>query len=249
MSYPVRLEVFEGPLDLLLYLVSKERVDVADITISSITEEYLQALTEVDVISLDAASGFLVLAATLLELKSLKLLPGDAIEDPEVARLLEERDHLLHRLIEYSTFKGAAEALAMGFERNRSYYHRAAQLPEELSLDAGDLLRDVSPSRLWDVAVQILSVKEPIPVDTSFVTPVRVNVREILEKLAEDIRRRGTASFDELCRKATSRVEVIVRFLGLLELLKLQSVDVQQEQPFEEILVRWRQPKTGSGIQ
>ncbi|MGH2690409.1 MAG: segregation/condensation protein A, partial [Actinomycetota bacterium] len=103
MTYSVRLDAFEGPLDLLLHLVSRERMDVAEISISAITEEFLRSIDPLQELDLDAASGFLVLAATLLELKSLKLLPRRVAVDPEVAALLEERDRLLHRLVEYST--------------------------------------------------------------------------------------------------------------------------------------------------
>ena len=111
MTFAVHQDVFEGPLDLLLQLVSKDRVDVAEVTIATITDDFLRAIEALGSLDLDAASSFLVLAATLLELKSLKLLPREEA-DPETTALLEERDRLLQRLVEYATFKGAADALS-----------------------------------------------------------------------------------------------------------------------------------------
>src|ERR687896_749301 len=131
MTYEVRLEVFEGPLDLLLQLVSKDEVDVTDITISDITNQYLKAVRRMGNVDLEIASSFLVLAATLLELKSVRLLPRGTVTDPEVAALLEERDHLLHRLIEYSTFKGVSSALASLMESNKGFVYRNLSFPED----------------------------------------------------------------------------------------------------------------------
>ena len=111
MTYSVKLDVFEGPLDLLLQLVSRERVNVAEISIAGVTEEFLRAMEKMGEVDLETASSFLVLAATLLELKSLKLLPDRSLADPDLKLLLEERDRLLHRLIVYSSFKEAAQRL------------------------------------------------------------------------------------------------------------------------------------------
>jgi len=131
VSFPVHQDVFEGPLDLLLQLVSKERVDVAEVNIATITDDFLRAIEALGSLDLDAASSFLVLAATLLELKSLKLLPREEA-DPETAALLEERDRLLQRLVEYATFKGASEALGWALEANEGYFTRTGGVPDEL---------------------------------------------------------------------------------------------------------------------
>lgn len=247
MTYAVRLDVFEGPLDLLLHLVSKERVDVADVSISTITDEYLRALVGMEEVDLDVASSFLVLAATLLELKSIRLLPGRGLGDLELERLLEERDHLLHRLIEYSTFKKAAEEISAGLELGRGYFPRFADVPEELARAAPGLLEGVTAQQLSRAAVSVLAPKAQAPVDTSFIAPIRVSVREMIDLLSEQVRVLGTASFRNLCREATARIEVIVRFLALLELFRSESVDLEQPEPFDDIVIRWRQPKAGRG--
>src|ERR687895_2362005 len=111
VTYQVKLEVFEGPLDLLLHLITRQRVDIYDVSLSTITEEYLAALAGMDDLDLDSATGFLVIAATLLELKSLRLLPGRDLDDPDV-RLLEERDLLLARLVECATYREAGAWLS-----------------------------------------------------------------------------------------------------------------------------------------
>lgn len=246
MTYAVRLDVFEGPLDLLLNLVSKERVDVADISISSITDEYLHAVRQLGEIELDAASSFLVLAATLLELKSLKLLPKSSTIDPELAALLEERDHLIHRLIEYSTFKSAAEQLTRMFVGNEGYFSRVADLPEELQPSLPDIFEGLTGAKVAAAAAIALAPRVLERVDISHVTPIRVSVREMVDMLAEEISESGTTSFRRLCMKAAGRIDVIVRFLALLELFKLQSIELEQSKPFEDITIRWRRPNLGT---
>jgi segregation and condensation protein A len=242
MTYSVRIDAFEGPLDLLLHLVSRERVDVAEISIAAITEEFLRSVEELDEIDLDVASGFLVLAATLLELKSLKLLPRRVVVDPEVAALLEERDRLLHRLVEYSTFKGAADALAGVFKANEGYFVREASVPEELVPAIPDVMRGVTPAKLAKTAAKVFTPREPVPVDISHMGPVRISVREVIRELEGRLREMGVASFSDLCRGSEERIEVVVRFLALLELVKSDSVEVEQRSPFADIVVRWRRP-------
>lgn len=247
MSYAVKLDVFEGPLDLLLHLVSAERVDVAEISIATITDEYLAAVKKMDEMELEAATAFLILAATLLELKTVKLLPKGEVEDPDVAALLEERDRLLHRLIEYSTFKEAAASLGGTLEEGSGYFIRQAGLPEWLDTAAPDLLSGVTPGRLGEVAGEVFSPKAALQVDTSYVAPIRVNLRDTIERLGEEIAGKGKVSFSELCRGAVRRIEVVVRFMALLELFKSQEVDLEQGEPFSEIVVRSRRPHATRG--
>lgn len=242
MTYSVRLDVFEGPLDLLLHLVSKERLDVADISISAITEEYLRVVRTLGEMDLEVASSFLILAATLLELKSLKLLPGASGEDPEVAALLEERDHLLHRLIQYSTFKRVASKVSFLLEEHRDYHSREAAIGEEFFAKAPDLLAGVSPQQIAGIALAVLAPRPAARVDVSYIAPIRVSVREMVDRLEQEVRELGVTSFHNLCRRAVGRIDVIVRFLALLELFKMEAIDLEQKSPFEEIVVRWRRP-------
>lgn len=247
MSYAVRLgEVYEGPLDLLLQLVSRERVDVADISISTITDEYLRAVKAMGEVDLNVASSFLVLAATLLELKSFKLLPKQTLYDPELAALLEERDHLIHRLIEYSTFRNAAVSFAGLLETNDGYFTRSAEVPEEFAAAVPDIFEGLTQSRLIDAAIRALAPK-PLPVvDITHLTPMRVSVQEMVEILVEQIRIRQTITFGELKANSADRIGVVLRFLALLELFKSEVVDLEQLVAFEDITVRWRSPAAGA---
>jgi segregation and condensation protein A len=245
VTHAVRLDVFEGPLDLLLHLVSKERLDVAEISISAITDEYLQTLKKMDEFDLETVSSFLLLAATLLELKSLKLLPGGYEDDPELAALLEERDHLIHRLIEYSTFKKVSTAISEGLTAGRGYFPRIADIPQEFLRVAPDLLEGVNVETLAQAASRLFAPRATPVVDVSFIAPIRVSVRETIDLLEEEIRTRKITSFRDLCNEVSHRIEVIVRFLALLELFRTESVDIEQSRPFDEIVVRWRQPRVG----
>lgn len=239
MSYAVKLDVYEGPLDLLLQLISKERLDVADISIASVTEEYLRAVRDMGEVDLETASSFLVLAATLLELKSLKLLPKRSTEDPEIKLLLEERDRLLHRLIVYASFKEMASQLADRLEANAGYFSRAAELPEELIPAAPDPLRDLTGEKLAQAAVRALTPPEEETVDLSHVTPVKVSLEEMIDTLKERMRRQRQSTFRALCSASASRMDVVVSLLAVLELSKHRVIEIDQEEPFADISLKW----------
>lgn len=242
MSYSVKLDVYEGPLELLLELVSRERVDPADVSISTITDEYLRAVSGLGQLDLDLATNFLVLAATLLELKSLKLLPSRAALDEDVAALLEERDHLIHRLIEYSTFKEVASLLTDAFAANENYFHRTADIPKELLPPDPDPLEGLSPDLLAGAARRVLAPRPAASVDVTHLTPITISVEEAVSFLLAKVEKSSAVTFRDLCREATSRIEVIVRFLALLEMFKDQSIELEQNDPFDEIVVRRRRP-------
>ena len=239
MSYAVKLDVFEGPLDLLLQLVSKERVDVADICIADVTEEFLASVQEIGYVGLETASSFLILAATLLELKSLKLLPNRNAADPEIKLLLEERDRLLHRLIVYSSFKEAATRLGKLLGENESYHFRAPELPPELLPAVPDIFKGITAESIASAAVAALASDEESSVDVSHVTPIRVNLAEMVERLRRRIRSSGSSTFRGLCARASGRIEVVMSFLAVLELFRSQEVELDQGEPFGDIAVRW----------
>lgn len=248
MTYSVSLDVFEGPLDLLLHLVSKDRVDIADVSISTITEDYLKAISQMEELDLEIASSFLILASTLLELKSLRLLP-EREEDPELTALLEERDHLLHRLIEYSMFKRAANVIVDGLAANQEFYVRMTDIPLELLEATPDPLEGVTVDQLAKAAMTALTPKPVQHVETHYIAPIRVSVRETIELLTQQMQSKKVATFSDLCREAAERIEIIVRFLALLEMFRHNTIELEQQRPFEDIVVRWRQPtgkSTGS---
>lgn len=246
MTYAVKLDVFEGPLDLLLHLISKERVNVADVCTADVTDEYLRATAALGEVDLETASSFLVLAATLLELKSLKLLPRRSTADPELRLLLEERDRLLHRLVVYATFKQAAGRMGARLAANAGYHPRAAELPEELVPAAPDILRGLTPDRLARAAARALSPPDQPSVDTSHITRITVSLEEMVEQLKSRMEIERFSSFRRLTSSAAGRIEVVIAMLAVLELFRHQAVDIQQDDPFGDISVTWKPRSPGA---
>jgi segregation and condensation protein A len=238
MAYEVKLEVFEGPLDLLLHLITRQRVDIYDVSLSTITEEYLAALASMENLDLDSATGFLVVAATLLELKSVRLLPGRALDDPDV-RLLEERDLLLARLVECATYREAGAWLSGRLAEGALRVGRSAALEEPFVALAPDLLESTTIDDVARAAATAFAPRSLPKLDVSHVAPIRASVRDAILEVAGSLRARGSDSFERLCGPGTSRIEVIVRFLALLELVKAGAVDLVQGDRFGDIVAEW----------
>jgi segregation and condensation protein A len=238
MPYEVKLEVFEGPLDLLLHLITRQRVDIYDVSLSTITEEYLAALRRMEHLELEAATGFLVVAATLLELKSVRLLPGRDLDDPDV-RLLEERDLLLARLVECATYREAGAWLSGRLAEGELLVGRSAALEAPFVDLAPDLLAGTTVDRLARAAAEALAPKPEFELDVSHVAPIRASVRNAILEVAGSLRTEGRASFERLCRDGLARIEVIVRFLALLELVKAGAVEIVQGDRFGDIVAAW----------
>ena len=238
MAYEVNLQVFQGPIDLLLHLITRQRVDIYDISIAEITEEYLAAVEAMEELDLEVATGFLVVAATLLELKSARLLPGRRFDDAD-ERLLEERDLLLARLIEISTFHSAGASLADALRRGEQLHPRLAGLENPYLELAPDLLARVTLDDVARAAARAL-VTRPVPVlDVSHVAPIKASVKDAILELSDLLRGGGRRSFTALCGGRTERIEIVVRFLALLELYKAGAVELTQAARFGEIEASW----------
>ena len=238
MGHEIKLDVFEGPIDLLLHLVTRQRVDIYDVSLATITDEYLSALDGLEGLDLESATGFLVVAAALLELKSARLLPGP---DPEEDNgLLEQRDLLLARLVECSTFREAGSWIAGGLERGRLTHGRSAGLePQFLNL-APDLLERVTITDVVRAAATALHRPDPPVLDTTHVAPIRASVADAVVDLVRRLEGdRGWRSFEQLCAPTAARIDVVVRFLGVLELYKAGAVELQQAGRFGDIRVAW----------
>ncbi|MDQ3956802.1 MAG: segregation/condensation protein A [Actinomycetota bacterium] len=239
MAYEVKLEVFEGPIDLLLHLITRQRVDIYDVSLSQITEEYLGALRDLEGLDLETATGFLVVAATLLELKSARLLPARTGDDAE-SHLLEERDLLLARLVECSTFREAGAWLARGLEAGATRHGRAVGLEEPFVGLVPKVVLKTSPERLGEMAAALLAPRPEPEVDVSHVAPIRASVRDAILHVAEALKGRvDPLGFRDLCADADERIEVVVRFLALLELFKAGAVDLVQVERFGDIRAMW----------
>jgi segregation and condensation protein A len=238
VAYEVKLEVFEGPIDLLLHLITRQRVDIYDVSLAAITEEFLAAVAEMEAIDLEAATGFLVVAATLLELKSARLLPARRSDDVD-SRLLEERDLLLGRLVECATYREAGAHLGAELARGADWHPRDAALEPQFVDLAPDLLARVHLDDVVRAAVRMLWPRPEAVLDTSHLEPIRASVREAIVDVAGQLSEHGARSFTALCEGRTERIEVVVRFLALLELFKAGAIDLEQSDRFGDIVAFW----------
>ncbi|MFY1575747.1 segregation/condensation protein A [Verrucosispora sp. WMMD703] len=245
-GFTVRLANFTGPFDLLLQLIGKHKLDVTEVALHQVTDEFIAYIRAMgDDWDLDEASEFLLVAATLLDLKAARLLPAAEVEDPEDLALLEARDLLFARLLQYKAYKEAAAHIAALEEVGGRRYPRAVTLEARYAEALPDLVLGVGPQRLLKLAVRAMTPK-PVPeVSVAHVHMVRVSVREHAGIIAERLRRAGTASFSLLCADCEATLEVVARFLALLELYRQGVVAFVQEQALEELTVRWTGPADG----
>ncbi|MHB1446332.1 MAG: segregation and condensation protein A [Acidimicrobiales bacterium] len=240
MPYEVSTSVFEGPFDLLLQLITADQVDLYEISICRIVDGYLAELERMESLDLDMATEFLLIAATLVELKSRRLLPGldDGDLDEELA-LWEERDLLLSRLLECKTFKDAAAALHRLSEQASRSYPRLAGPDERFLSLAPDLLAGITPDALRDAFIRAATPK-PVPrVQMDHVAPIRVSVADAVEELLDELPRVGVITFRRLTQGLVERLAVIVRFLAVLELYKQGAIDLEQTERLGELRVTW----------
>jgi segregation and condensation protein A len=241
MAYDVRTPVFEGPFDLLLHLILREQVELYDISLSGIVDAYLVELTRMETLDLEIATEFLLIAATLVELKTKRLLPDDPDLDlDDELGLWEERDLLLARLLECKTFKDAARTLeALHNLASRSVPRRVG--PEERYLElAPDLLEGVTPEMLRKAFAAAMQPR-PVPrIDLFHVAPIRASVVDAVADLCRELPSSRRITFRELTASLVDRVEVIVQFLAILELFKQGLVDLLQPVTFGDIEVVWR---------
>jgi segregation and condensation protein A len=240
MAYEVQTPVFEGPLDLLLHLISRDEVDIYQVSLAGIVDGYLTEMERMGPLDLNPATEFLLIAAVLVELKSRRLLPGR--DDPALEEELawvEERDLLLARLLECKTFKDAGAALARMLDTAAlSSPRTSGPEPHFLSLTP-DLLAGVTRDDIHAAFVRVATPK-PLPrVDVDHVAPIRISVHEVLAELAGSLPGSGTVSFRNLTSAFSTPLDVIVRFLAVLELYKEGLVELAQVANFGELEITW----------
>ncbi len=240
MAYEVQTEVFEGPFDLLLHLILRDQLEIYEVSLTSIVDAYLQELTRMESLDLEVATEFLLIAATLVELKARRLLPDDhEVDLDEDLSLWEERDLLLARLLECKTFKDAAVALARRQASAARSVPRSVG-PDERYLDlAPDLLAGVTPADLHAAYRRAVTPKPEAVIDLFHVAPIRASVVDAVAELCAELPGTGRQSFRELTGALVERLEVVVRFLALLELFKQGLVDLHQAVTFGDIEVEW----------
>ncbi len=249
MAYAVQTPVFEGPLDVLLHLITKQQVELYEVSIATIVDEFLDYLAHMersaeeqgDAIDLELITQFLLIAATLVQLKTQRLLPGrDEIDLDDELSLWEERDLLLARLVECKTFKDAALAILSLEDVAKRSYARSNSLEERFLALTPDPLANVTGEKLRRAYVRAVTPKPPPPtVRLDHVTEIRITVQDAMTQLIETMPRDETASFRTLTQPLSDRMEIIVHFLGLLELFKQGVIDLEQAVTFGELQVRW----------
>jgi segregation and condensation protein A len=247
-GFEVQLDNFEGPFDLLLSLISKHKLDITEVALSRVTDEFIAhvkaAGPEWD---LEQTSSFLLVAATLLDLKAARLLPAADVEDEDDLAVLEARDLLFARLLQYRAYKRAAEFLrqreaeaARRFPRDVALEPRFAQLLPEVLLG-------VTPAQFAALAHEALTPKPPPTVSVSHLHAPAVSVTEQLVLVRGRIAAAGTATFRSLSSDCAHTLEVVARFLALLELYRQQLVVFDQVSPLGELHVRWTGPQLVGG--
>jgi segregation and condensation protein A len=239
MDYVVRTEVFEGPFDLLLHLIARQRVDLWQVSLSRITEDYLAEIRRMRQLNLEVATEFLVVAATLLELKAARLLPAPDADTDEAEAALEERDLLFARLLQYRAYKQVAGLLGARFAGQAAYVPRRVGAEDLLRQIAPNLLVGVEPPELARLAAAALTPAPAPEVTTAHIAPPKLSVAEAVAELAARLRERRTSSFEELVGRQALPIEVVIGFLALLELYKRSLVDIEQTATFGEIAVSW----------
>jgi segregation and condensation protein A len=231
VSTSVQLDIFEGPLDLLLHLIKKNEVSITDIPIATITEQYLATLELMQNLSLDVAGEFLVMAATLIHIKSRMLLPAgdnDAEEDEGV----DPHEELVRRLLEYQRYKEAAAELEQRDLLSRDVFVRSATPTEEAGPRG---FREVS---VFDLLGALKRVIDRLPKDTVHEVALdKITVREKMTLLLETLRIHGSVLFESLFAGVKSRVEVVATFLAMLELVKVRAIRVFQEEMAGPIMI------------
>jgi segregation and condensation protein A len=238
-GFHVRLDNFEGPFDLLLTLISRRQLDVTEVALSKVTDEFLSYLTTAGEWDLGQATEFLVVASTLLDLKAARLLPAGDVEDEEDLALLEARDLLFARLLQYRAYKLAAAYLAE-LERAQSRRHgRSADFEPRFAQLMPDFMIGVTPERFATLASAALAPKPAPELRTDHVHAPRVSVREHMLVIRDRLRRHRAATFRALVADCQNTLEVVARFLGLLELYRDGAVAFDQAAALAELRIRW----------
>jgi len=223
-------------LDLLLHLIKKNEVSITDIPIATITEQYLSTLELIQSLNLDVAGEFLVMAATLIHIKSRILLPPGEEEDEEEEGG-DPREELIRRLLEYQRFKEAAEELEKREILRRDVFVRPSEVPDEMESVGFEGLS------LFDLISALRHVLDRFPEERVHeVTLERISVREKMSSLLDDLQRRGKVIFQSLFEAAVSRLEVVVTFLAMLELVKIRAIRVAQEEREGPIVIELAAP-------
>lgn len=245
MGIPVTLQVFEGPLDLLLHLIDKNKIDIYDIPIVEITNQYMDYIRAMEREDLNVMSEFLVMAATLLDIKCRMLLPREVKEDGEEE---DPRQELVEQLLEYKMYKYMSYELRDREAEGQRALYRAPDLPEEVKeyvepIDMDALLGDLTLAKLNSIFQDVIrrQADKIDPVRSTFgkIEKETVTLSQRMEDIRTFARKSRRFSFRELLTSQKSRTQIVVTFLAVLQMMKEGSIRTEQEQPFDDILITW----------
>ena len=240
-GFAVNLSNFDGPFDLLLTLISKHELDITEISLSRVTDEfisYLKTLDDAD--ELDQASEFLVIAATLLDLKIASLLPKGEVVDAEDVALLEARDLLFARLLQYRAFKDISSWFSTALSLEGKRIPREVRIEERFRKSQPELVWLLSPADFATLAEATLTPREIPSVGLTHLHAPRISIREQAAEVISMLRRGKSLSFRELIGSISDRGIVVARFLAILELYRLAAVSFDQLSPLGDLTVTWR---------
>jgi segregation and condensation protein A len=242
-GFSVHLENFDGPFDLLLQLISRHRMDITDVAIATVTDEFISYIRELEKTEagwkLDHASEFVVVAATLLDLKAARLLPSGQIDDEEDLALLEARDLLFARLLQYRAFKEIASILSERIIEQEKTFARSVSLDPVFAALLPEVLIGVTPERFAAIANRVLTPKTAPTLSVEHLHLPLVSVAAEALGVVSALRRHKTMSFRALVSDAANTLVVVARFLALLELFKEGSVRFEQVVALGELQITW----------
>ena len=248
-GFEVHLDVFEGPFDLLLGLISKHKLDITEVALSQVTDEFIAYIrARAEGWDLDQASYFLVVAATLLDLKAARLLPAGEVEDEEDLALLEARDLLFARLLQYRAYKEVAALFAGKMAVQARRFARRVPMEPQFAELLPEVLLGLGPAEFAWIAGVTLAPR-PVPVvPTEHIHTPRTSVREQVGIIAGRLRTLGRATFRQLTSDCAGTYEVVARFLALLDLYRDGNVSFEQLVPLGDLYVTWAGRETGPSI-
>lgn len=243
MDIEYKLQVFEGPLDLLLHLIEKNKVDIYDIPIVTITEQYLDYVGQMQEHNMDVMSEFLVMAGMLLQIKSKMLLPREEKEEEEEE---DPRAELVRRLLEYKMYKYAAlELKDMELDASRNFYKKAT-IPTEVSaykeeIDPAELVSDITLKQLNDIFQSIMKKQvdkiDPIRSKFGTIEKEEINIEDRMVQIRDEVKGLKGINFRTLLESQPTRMNIIITFMSILELMKIGAIAIRQEETFGDIVI------------
>jgi segregation and condensation protein A len=239
-EFQVHLDNFDGPFDLLLQLISRHKLDITEVSLSQVTDEFIAHIKAAgSAWDLDQTSHFIVVAATLLDLKAARLIPSGEVEDPEDLALLEARDLLFARLLQYRAFQRVARYVAATLETEGRRFPRDVGIEPRFARLLPEVTISISPARLAALAGKAMAPKEASVLSLAHMHAPAVSVREEAMVVVDRLRRQRAMTFRALTSDSSTMLITVARFLALLELFRDSAVAFEQLTPLGELTVRW----------